>query len=425
MSYASRITLTLGAALMPLPAFAAIDGADTAWLMVATALVMFMTPGLAFFYAGMVRRKNVVSTLYQNFIAMGAIGLVWAVIGYSIAFSGEGAFFGDSAYALLHGVGQEPLGEATIPHLLFMAYQMMFAIITPALITGAFAERVRFSAWLIFLVLWSVVVYAPLAHWVWAPGGWLFERGVQDFAGGLVVHMSAGFSALIAAIMFRKRRDFGQPAKAYNLGMVAIGTAMLWFGWFGFNGGSALGANGLAVQAFVNTFFASAMALIVWTVIDKMKDGKPTLMGGCIGVVAGLVAITPAAGFVSADVAIFIGAMAGFICNIIARGVKARGIDDSLDVFACHGVGGLLGIIMTGIFASPLVNAASGEGAMWGDRELLTTQIVAAIAVAVYSMLATFVLLKIVGGVMPIRVSDADEASGLDITQHGESIDAG
>lgn len=424
MSSSSRYLLAALATLAPLPAFAAVDGADTSWLLISTALVLFMTPGLAFFYAGMVRRKNAVSTLYQNMIALGVIGIVWAVLGYSLAFSSGTPFIGDLGYMMLNGVGQEPDGEATIPHLLFMAYQMMFAIITPALITGAFAERVRFSAWIIFLVLWSLVVYAPIAHWVWSPTGWLFTKGAQDFAGGYVVHMSAGFSALVAAMVFRKRRDFGQAHKPYNVGMVVLGTAMLWFGWFGFNGGSALGANGLAVQAFVNTFFASAMALIVWTLLDKIKDGKPTAMGGCIGVVAGLVAITPAAGYVNTDIALIIGASAGFICNLVARFVKAKSIDDSLDVFACHGVGGLLGIIMTGLFSHSAVNAAAANGALQGGDSLLMTQLTGAVAVAVYSMVATFILLKIVSGVVPLRVSDADETAGLDGSQHGESIES-
>lgn len=410
--------------LLPLPALAELSSGDTAWMLTSTALVLLMTPGLAFFYAGMVRHKNVVSTLYQNVIALGVVGVLWAVIGYSLAFSGGTSLIGDANYLMLSGVGQAPLDEnATIPHLLFMAFQMMFAIITPALITGAFAERIKFKAWLKFLVLWSLVVYSPVCHWVWASTGWLFAKGAADFAGGLVVHMTAGYSALVLAIMLGKRRDFGQAHKPYDIGMIVLGTGLLWFGWFGFNAGSALTAGGLASQAFVNSFFAAAAAMLVWTVVDAAKDGKPTAMGGCIGVVAGLVAVTPAAGYVTTSSALLIGVAAGCLCNLAARIVKGRfKIDDTLDVFACHGVGGTLGAIMTGILADKAVNPAVGQGLLNGDSAVFVANITGAVCVAIYSMVCTFVIAKLVGMCCTMRVSDADETKGLDDTQHGEDV---
>jgi ammonium transporter, Amt family len=419
--------LLLSVLLMPSAAVASagtINSGDTAWMLVATALVLLMTPGLAFFYAGMVRSKNAVSTLYQNVIALGVIGVIWTTIGYSLAFSAGSPYIGDTAYAWLNGVGQTPIdANATIPHLLFMSYQMMFAIITPALITGAFAERIRFKAWILILVLWSLAVYSPVCHWVWASTGWLFAQGAGDFAGGMVVHMTAGFSALVAAILFGKRRDFGQAHKPYDIGMIVLGTALLWFGWFGFNAGSALSAGGIATQAFINTFLSAAVALLVWTLVDKLKDGKPTAMGGCIGIVAGLVAITPAAGYVSTCSAMIIGLMAGSICNIVARMVKGTfKIDDSLDVFACHGVGGTIGVIMTGVLASKAINPAIGEGLMNGDSALFMTNLTGAAAVAVYSMVCTFIIIKVVGIITPVRVSDQAEQSGLDASEHGEQI---
>lgn len=411
--------------LLPFPALAEVDTGDTAWMMTATALVLLMTPGLAFFYAGMVRRKNAVSTLYQNIISLGVIGLLWVVIGFSLAFSGGSGFIGDTAKMLLAGVGQEPDGTATIPYMLFMAYQMMFAIITPVLMTGAFAERVRFVPWIAVLVLWSLCVYSPVAHWVWASTGWLFARGALDFAGGFVVHMTAGFSALVAAILIGKRKDFGQAHKPYDVGMIVLGTSLLWFGWFGFNAGSALASGGLAVQAFTNTFIAAATAMLVWTLVDAIKDGKPTLMGGCIGIVAGLVAITPAAGFVTVPSAILIGALAGSVCNIVARIIKGTfKIDDTLDVFACHGIGGLLGVIMTGLLATKAVNTAGADGLLNGGDTLLMANLTGAAAVAGYSMAVTFIIIKLVNVVCPLRVSAQEEDAGLDGSQHGESINS-
>ncbi len=419
MFRSKKLIAALLASLLPVPAMAAINGADTTWVMIATAMVMIMTPGLAFFYAGMVRTKNVVTTLSQSFICLGVIGLVWAIIGYSLAFGTGDMYIGDTMHYMLRGVGMEPEGTATIPPMLFMMFQMMFAIITPALMTGAFAERVRFQSWLLILVLWSLAVYAPVAHWVWTAGGFLAAKGAQDFAGGLVVHMTAGFSALAAAIVIGKRRDFGTAAKPYNIGMIVLGTTLLWFGWFGFNAGSALAANGQAVQAFTNTFLASAAAMVMWVLVDHVKDGKPALIGACIAVVAGLIAITPAAGYVTAESAIIIGLVAGFICNNVARLVKGRyAIDDSLDVFACHGVGGLIGVLAVGFLGDAAIGGANGS--LNGGDTLLGAQATAAVIVAIYSMVVTVIIVKLVGMIMPIRVTDAEEKLGLDVGQHGE-----
>ncbi|MBU6234491.1 MAG: ammonium transporter [Alphaproteobacteria bacterium] len=414
----------LGMALLPSVSHAqeaasTINSGDTAWMLVSAALVLLMTPGLAFFYAGMVRGKNVVSTLAQNMVAVAVIGMVWVVCGFSLAFVGDiNNFIGDTSAMMLAGVGQAPSGTMTIPYNLFMAYQMMFAIITPALMTGAFAERVSFKAWILISILWSLAVYSPVAHWVWG-GGWLADKGAQDFAGGFVVHMTAGYSALVAAIMFGKRADMA--AKPYDTGLVVLGTALLWFGWFGFNAGSAVAANGLAAHAFVTTFIASAVAMLAWMLVDNCKDGKPTIMGGCIGVVAGLVAITPAAGFVTTGSAMVIGLLAGVLCNLMARFIKGKvGIDDTLDVFACHGIGGTIGVLSVGLFGNALVSGANGM--FNGGPDLLKTQLIGAIAVAVYSMVATFVIIKVVGMITPVRVTASEEAAGLDSSQHGEKI---
>jgi Amt family ammonium transporter len=289
--------------------------------------------------------------------------------------------------------------------------------------TGAFAERVNFKSWLAILILWSLAVYAPVAHWVWTPSGWLASKGALDFAGGFVVHMTAGYSALVAAIVFGKRKDFGDTMKPYDAGYVVLGTALLWFGWFGFNAGSALTAGGLAASAFVTTFISAAVALLAWTLVDTLKDGKPTVVGGCIGVVAGLVAITPAAGFVTVSSAIIIGLMAGVLCNLVARMVKGRfGIDDSLDVFACHGIGGTIGVVMTGLLASVAVNPAGADGLLNNGSKLFNANMIGVAAVAVYSMVVTFIILKLVNLISPIRVTDKEENQGLDSSQHGEKI---
>ena len=421
-----RVT-ALMAVFMAMPSLAHAQGAgtvdtgDTAWILMSSALVLLMTPGLAFFYAGMVKAKNVVGTLAQNMVAVAVIGVLWCVIGFSLAFVGDaqGGFIGTTGAMMLKSVDGTAASGMTIPFNLFMAFQMMFAIITPALMTGAFAERVNFKAWIIVSILWSLVVYSPVAHWVWG-GGWLADKGAFDFAGGFVVHMTAGYSALMAAILIGKRKDTGM--KSYDTGMVVLGTALLWFGWFGFNAGSALGANGLAAQAFVTTFLASAVAMLAWMLVDKCKDGKPTLMGGCIGVVAGLVAITPAAGYVTSSSAMIIGLLAGVLCNIAARTVKKAGVDDTLDVFACHGIGGTIGVLSVGLFASAAINPAITNGVVNGASELIKAQMIGVLAVAVYSMVATFIIIKVVGFITPIRVDSGDETAGLDASQHGEKI---
>ncbi len=406
-----------------------LNSGDTAWVLVSTALVLLMTPGLAFFYGGMVRTKHVVSTLFQSFVALGAVGIVWCVAGYSLAFSGDvGGFVGNLNWAMLNGVGQTPNADyaATIPHLLFMAFQCMFAVITPALITGALAERLGFKGWVMFAALWSLLVYAPIAHWVWGVGGWIRNLGGLDFAGGMVVHMSAGFSALVGAIVLKKRQDFGQAeTRPYDTGFILLGTALLWFGWFGFNGGSALSANGIAVQAFCTTFFAAAAAGISWTLVDNFVKGKPSAAGFGIGVVVGLVAVTPASGFVSVGSSLIIGLLAGSICNFTAIFIKEKlKIDDSLDVFACHGVGGTLGTVLTPLFASKAVNDAGADGILFGNFAPMQANLLGAVAVAGFSMVATFVLIKVVGIFTALRVSDQDEKAGLDFSQHAEVINS-
>ncbi len=403
---------------------AAIDSGNTAWLLISSALVMLMTPGLAFFYAGMVKRKNVVSTLLQNYAALAVIGVLWAVCGYSFVFSAGSPWLGGTDHILLKGVGQEALGTYGVPHLAFMAFQMMFAIITPALISGALAERINFSAWIAFIILWSLAVYVPVAHWVWGPGGWIMADGGLDFAGGLVVHVTAGFSALVAALVLGKRKTAGEAVPPNDVSMIMLGAALLWFGWFGFNAGSAITSGGLAAHAFVTTFLAAAMAFATWTAVDWIRTGKPSAVGGAIGAVVGLVVITPAAGFVSVESSLIMGAVGGVLCNVIALVVRKASavVDDSLDVFACHGVGGFIGAIMTGLFAETAVNSAvTVQGLLIsGETGLFIANLKAAVIVAVFAMIVTFVILKLVGIVMPLRVSEDDEIQGLDTTLHGE-----
>ncbi len=405
-----------------------IDSGDTAWVLVSTALVLLMTPGLALFYGGMVRTKNVVSTMFQNFAALSVVGLVWVIAGYSLAFSSSGSgLIGNLNWFMLNGVGQEanPDYSATIPHVLFMLFQCMFAIITPALITGAFAERVNFKSWLLFAGIWSLVVYAPVAHWVWGVGGWIRELGGLDFAGGLVVHITAGSSALVAAIVLGKRKDFGQESHPYDSSLVMIGTALLWFGWFGFNAGSALGANGLAAHAFAVTFVGAAAAALTWSLVDIYTKTKPTAIGFCIGAVAGLVTITPAAGFVSLSSAISFGLISGALCNFAAMTIKEKlKLDDTLDVFACHGLGGIIGSILTPIFASKAVNPAGADGLLAGNSAPLIANLAGTGAVIAYSMVATFVIIKAVGFLSVLRVNSNEESNGLDQSQHGEVINA-
>jgi ammonium transporter, Amt family len=408
------------------PAGPTIDKGDTAWMLTSSALVLMMTaPGLALFYAGMVRQKNALATLMHSFIIMAVISVQWVLWGYSLAFGPDrGGMIGGLEWVGLRGVGGAPY-EAyakTIPHQAFMLFQMMFAIITPALITGAFAERKKFSAFLLFTVLWATFVYDPLAHWVWGDGGWLKKAGALDFAGGTVVHISSGVSALVCALLIGRRRGYGhQPMQPHNLPMTVMGAALLWFGWFGFNAGSALEANALAVSAFLATNTAAAAAALGWMFTEWIARGKPTVLGAASGAVAGLVAITPASGYVGPLASIIIGALAGAVCYL-ACNVKAKlGYDDSLDVVGVHGVGGTWGALATGLFASRTVNEAGGDGLFYGNPGQLGIQIVAVLATYLLAIVMTAVILKVVDLVVGLRVTEEDEVAGLDLSQHSET----
>jgi Amt family ammonium transporter len=401
-----------------------INTGDTAWLLVSTALVMLMTPGLALFYGGMVQRKNVLSSFMHCFFALGIVTLQWAVIGYSLAFGkSHGGLIGGLDYVFMHGVGMEPKDAgSTVPHILFMMYQGMFAIITPALIAGAFAERLKFSAYCVFTLLWSTLVYDPLAHWVWAPGGWLLQRGALDVAGGTVVHLSSGISALVVAIVLGKRLGYPRVRHPpHNVTMTVLGAGLLWFGWFGFNGGSALASNGLAALAFANTHLAAAAGAVAWGLVEAYRIKKVTMLGVASGLVAGLVGITPAAGFVSPMAAIAIGVAAGVVCygGVLLKG--RLGYDDALDAFGVHGIGGALGAVLTGVFASKAFNAAGADGLIHGGTALFVTQLVDVAAAAAYAVVVSVVILKVIDVTMGLRVSEDAEREGLDITQHGES----
>ena len=403
-----------------------VDTGDTAFLLVSSALVMLMTPGLALFYGGMVRKKNVLSTIMQSFIMLGVVSVQWALFGYSLAFGPDagGGIIGNLSYFGLNGVGLEPNGafSATIPHQLFMVFQMMFAIITPALITGSFAERFKFKTYLVFTLLWCTIVYDPIAHWVWGPDGWIKGLGALDFAGGTVVHISSGIAALAAALVVGKRRNYPRdPMFPHNLTMTLLGAALLWFGWFGFNAGSALAANGLAAAAFVTTHLASAAAAVSWVIVEWWHRKKPTVLGAASGAVAGLVGITPAAGFVTPMAAIIIGLVAGALCYFAVTMKPKLGYDDSLDVVGVHCVGGTWGAIATGIFATVAVNSAGADGLLYGNPRLLGIQAVAILATMAYSFTVSFVLLKVLDKVMGLRVEKDDELRGLDITEHGEA----
>jgi Amt family ammonium transporter len=399
-----------------------IDTGDTAWLLVSTALVLLMTPGLALFYGGMVRAKNVLSTFMHSFFALGLVTIQWVVIGYSLAFGPDhGGLIGGLDFAFLRGVGLTPRAGGTTPHMLFMAYQLMFAIITPALISGAFAERVKFSAYALFTLLWSTLIYDPLAHWVWGDGGWLATRGALDFAGGTVVHVSSGVSALVFAIVIGKRMGAGRDTHMpHNLTMTALGAGLLWFGWFGFNAGSAPGAGGLAALALVNSQIAAAAGALAWTVLEWRRLGKPTALGFMSGLVAGLVAITPAAGFVGPMPAIVIGVLAGLVCQGGVLLKSRLGYDDSLDAFGVHGVGGTLGALLTGVFASKLWNAAGADGLWSGNARQLGVQAVATLAAALFAALGTLAILKLVDKLVGLRVDQETEYDGLDVALHGE-----
>jgi len=404
-----------------------INSGDVAWILVSTALVMLMTaPGLAFFYGGLVRRKNVLSTMMQSFFLLCLISLQWIVYGYSLSFGPDfHHFIGKLSWFALRGVGMDPNPDyaATIPHQLFMVYQMMFAVITPALITGAFAERIKFPTFALFSLLWATLVYDPVCHWVWGTGGWLKSLGALDFAGGTVVHVSSGTSALVCALVLGRRKGYPHHSiPPHNMTYTLLGAALLWFGWFGFNAGSALGANGIAVSAFIATNSTAAAAAMVWLFIEWIVAGKPTVLGGATGAVAGLVAVTPASGFVTPFSAIAIGAMAGAVCFISVTVVKQKfKYDDSLDAFGVHGVGGTVGALATGLFAQKAVNAAGADGLLFGNASLLGVQAIAVAVTIAYSTAVTFILLKVLDAVMGLRVTEEEEVIGLDDTQHKES----
>ena len=400
--------------------------ADTAFVLVSAALVMLMTPGLALFYGGMVRSKNILATLMENFILLGVVGVLWALWGYSLAFGPDvGHFIGNLDYLGLMGVGTEPFKaySETIPHQTFMIYQAMFAIITPALITGAFAERMKFSAFLVFMVLWVTLVYCPVAHWVWGDGGWLKNLGALDFAGGTVVHINAGIAALAAALVVGKRQGYGNHATfiPHNLPMTVLGAGLLWFGWFGFNAGSALAANALATSAFTATHLATCAATLAWVATEWIVRGKPTTLGAASGAVAGLVAITPAAGFVGPMSAILIGIGAGVICYLAVLVKPRLGYDDSLDVVGVHCVGGVWGALATGLFASKLVNSAGADGLFYGNPGQFLIQVIAVVVTMVFSFVVSYILFKILDATMGLRVTPEDEVAGLDITEHQET----
>ena len=403
-----------------------INAGDTAWLLVSTALVMIMTPGLALFYGGMVRRKNVLSTIMQSFVILALVSVQWVLFGYSLAFGPDiGHIVGNLDWLGFNNVGFAPNADyaGTIPHQVFALFQLMFAIITPALISGSFAERMRFPAFLLFSLLWATFVYDPLAHWVWGVGGWLRNLGALDFAGGIVVHISAGVSGLVSALVLGKRKGYGkEPMPPHNLPTIFLGAGLLWFGWFGFNAGSALAANGLAASAFLVTNTSAAAGTLSWMFTEWRLHGKPTLLGAASGCIAGLGAITPAAGFVTPSSAIIIGLVAGIICCLAVSVMKQKiGYDDSLDVFGCHGVGGTWGTLAAGLFATKLVNPAGNDGLFYGNPSQLWVQFLAVITTWVFVAVATFVILKVVGVITSLRATDEEEETGLDLTQHGEN----
>jgi Amt family ammonium transporter len=408
-----------------------ISPADTGFMLLCAALVLFMTPGLAFFYGGMVRQKNVLSMLMQNFFTITIVTFTWVLIGFSIAFGpGGNAIVGKITYLLGKGVGQaisqpwaEMWGESVpkIPELAYLAYQLMFAIITPALMTGAFAERLKFKAFIAIIALWSILVYAPLAHWVWSPEGWLFKLGALDFAGGTVVHINAGVGALVLALILGKRKGWpdSPDLRPHSLPLTLLGTGILWFGWFGFNAGSALGASGLAAQAFINTQIGAAMGALGWVVAEWIKDKHPTTLGAASGAVAGLVAITPAAGFVNEVGSIVIGVLAGAICYLAVSIKYKAGYDDSLDVVGVHMVGGIVGALLTGVLALDTINPL-GKGLLQGNPKQLGIQAIGVIATLLYSGILTAIIAAVVKAIFGLRVEEETEVAGLDVREHGE-----
>jgi Amt family ammonium transporter len=395
------------------------NAADTAWMLISTALVLLMTPALAFFYGGLVRSKNALNTMMMSFISLGFIGVIWPTIGYSLAFAPGSDFLGGLQWVFLNGVGLDPNPPATIPHYLYMCYQGTFAIITAALISGAIVERMRFSAYVLFISLWAIIVYCPIAHWVWG-GGWLAKMGALDFAGGTVVHVNAGVAALVTALAVGKRRDFKSAALVpHNVPFTLLGAGLLWFGWFGFNAGSAVAANGSAALAFTTTMLAPAGTLVVWTLLDAARQQKATAVGAATAIVVGLVAVTPAAGFIGPMSAIALGGIAA-IPSYLGLIWRARtNLDDSLDVVAAHGLGGTVGALLTGVFAQKSLNGVA-DGLLFGNPGQFVTQAIAVAAAIIYSGALTFVLLKVVALVFPLRASQADEQIGIDLVAHGE-----
>lgn len=422
--------IAIGALFIPsFPAFADVskyNSADIAWIIVATALVFLMTPGLAFFYGGMVHRKNIISTMIKSIVATGVVSILWVVVGYSLCFGESiGGFIGNPSTHLFFKdvMSGAPWSLApTIPLSLFALFQLMFAVITPGLVVGAVAERIRFTAYTLFIALFSILVYAPIAHWTWHPDGFLFKLGALDFAGGTVVHISAGCAALAGAIVLKRRKAHieNKEIPPANIPYVLIGTGLLWFGWFGFNAGSALGANALSVSAFATTNTAAAAAGLAWMFFDVVRGKKPSVLGFCIGAVVGLVAITPAAGFVAVPQSIFIGAVASLISNLAVYYKSKSTLDDTLDVFPCHGVGGMVGMIMTGIFATKTVNSAGNDGLFYGNFAFLFTQLKALVVVVGYSFVMSLAIFKFIDLILPLRVSEEEEEMGLDYTQHAE-----
>ncbi|MFZ2198091.1 MAG: ammonium transporter [Thermodesulfovibrionales bacterium] len=419
----------VAALLIPFSAYAEtpgkIDTGDTAFILLSAALVMLMTPGLAMFYGGMVRRKNVLGTIMHSFVAIALVSVQWVLIGYSLSFGPDiNGMIGSLAWIGLSGVGVEPNPDyaATIPHIAFMIYQAMFAVITPALIAGAFAERMKFSAFLVFTLLWTTIVYDPVAHWVWGVGGWLRNLGALDFAGGIVVHITSGISALAAALLIGKRKGYLREQMApHNLPMTVLGAGLLWFGWFGFNSGSALSSGGLSAMAFVVTHIAAVSATLIWVIIEWLHRGKPTMFGAATGSIAGLATITPASGFVGPMPALVIGLLAGALCYLSLNMKGKLGYDDSLDAFGVHGVGGILGTLGAGLFAEKLINPAGADGLFFGNPHQMVVQIMAIAVVAVYSFVASVVMLKLIDWTIGLRVTEEEEVMGLDISQHEES----
>lgn len=424
------VAVAIGALFIPsLPNFndgGKYSAADIAWILVATALVFLMTPGLAFFYGGMVHRKNVISTMIKSVVAAGVVSILWVFVGYSLCFGNTiGGFIGNPmTHLFFKGVNSgAPWSLApTIPLALFALFQLMFAIITPGLVVGAVAERIRFTAYILFIALFSLLVYAPIAHWTWHPEGFLFKMGALDFAGGTVVHISAGCAALAGALVLKRRKAHieNREIPPANIPYVLIGTGLLWFGWFGFNAGSALGANALSVSAFGTTNTAAAAAGLSWMFFDVIRGKKPSVLGFCIGAVVGLVAITPAAGFVAVPQSIFIGVVAAIISNLAVYYKSKSTLDDTLDVFPCHGLGGMVGMLMTGIFATKTVNSAGADGLFYGNASFFFIQVKALLIVVIYSFVVSFAIFKFIDAILPLRVSSEEEELGLDASQHNE-----